>query len=66
MAGKLNEFGIELHPGDVVLSGSFIRAPWISPGSCRSNNMNKRWPRSSGSATVSSRNANWILCWRAS
>ncbi|KQW45945.1 hypothetical protein ASC77_18705 [Nocardioides sp. Root1257] len=32
LAGKLHEFGISLHPGDVVLSGSFIRAPWISPG----------------------------------
>jgi len=32
LAGKLHEFGIALNPGDVVLSGSFIKAPWISPG----------------------------------
>lgn len=32
LAGKLHEFGVTLAPGDVILSGSFIRAPWISAG----------------------------------
>lgn len=30
LAGKLHEFGVGLAPGDIILSGSFIRAPWIS------------------------------------
>lgn len=32
LAAKLHEFGVVLGPGHIVLSGSFIRAPWISAG----------------------------------
>ena len=32
LAGKLHAFGVGLAPGDIVLSGSFVRAPWISAG----------------------------------
>ncbi|MEZ0165151.1 2-keto-4-pentenoate hydratase [Kineococcus sp. LSe6-4] len=34
LAATLHEFGVPLEPGHVILSGSFVRAPWISAGDC--------------------------------